>query len=415
MREQQRWWTMDNRPLQSIRVLDFGWILSIPQCTAWLGTLGAEVLRVESLTRYDQMRAGLAGGMADGVSGLNRSAAFNGLNYSKKSITLNIGDPRGVALAKELVKVCDVVTENFATGVMERLGLGYEALRAVNPSIVMLSGSTLGTTGPEREATGWGPNVESYAGLTFASGYQDGPPADLGGTWPDYMVGTLMVGLVLSALHHRRRTGKGQRLELAMGETVTATIPEAVLDYTMNGRQQPRMGNRDRAAAPHGVYPCKGEDQWAAIAVRSEEEWRAFCQAVGRAAWLEDQRFATLDARIRHQDELDALMSGWSRELTPYEVMHLLQAAGVAAGPVLDVKGLMADPHFQARGFVVEMDHPEVGRRAVAGLPVKFSAMPQLAYFSAPCLGEHNEEVFCGLLGLSQAEFQELCEEKVIA
>ncbi|MBI4234008.1 MAG: CoA transferase [Chloroflexi bacterium] len=405
---------MDNKPLQGIRILDFGWILSVPHCTAWLGALGADVIRVESFTSYDQLRAGLVAGVADGISGLNRSAAFNSLNYSKRSITLNLANPEGAGLAKELVKVSDVVTENYATGVMERWGLGYEVLRAVKQDIIMFTGSTLGTTGPERHATGWGPNSASYAGLSVISGYQDGPPADLGGTWPDYMIGTMMAGMVMSALHYRRRTGKGQRVEVAMGETVTATIGEAILDFTMNGRQRPRTGNRDDMMAPHNVYRCKGEDTWTAIAVRTEEEWRALCHAADHLEWLKDPRFASLEGRKRFEDELDALITEWTRQHTPYEVTHALQAAGVAAGPVLDIVGLMIDPHLQERGFVVEMDHPEVGKRTVAGLPARFSAMPQLAYTSAPLLGEHNEAVFCGLLGMSKGEFARLCEAGTI-
>jgi crotonobetainyl-CoA:carnitine CoA-transferase CaiB-like acyl-CoA transferase len=417
---------VDNRPLHGVRVLDFGWILSVPHCTAWLGTLGAEVIRVESTARLDLSRVGITGA-ADGIPGLNRSAGFNGLNYSKQSITLNVATPEGLALARELVKVSDVVTENFATGVMDRLGLGYESLRALRPDIIMLSGSTLGTTGPEREATGWGPNVCAYAGLPFISGYRGGPPVDLGGIWPDYMIGTAMVFAVLSAVHHRRRTGQGQRIEVAMGEVVTAMIPEAVLDYTMNERQWPRMGNRDRVMAPHDVYPCGGkreqgtgnspdaaDDCWVAIAVGSDEEWRALCRAVGHPEWAADPRFADARGRLAHQDELDRLLGEWTRGRTAVEVMQVLQAAGVAAGPVMSVADLMDDPHLRARGFVVAIDHPEVGRRTVAGLPARFGAIPEPAYGPAPCLGEHNDAVFGGLLALSPHERERLRETRVI-
>lgn len=403
----------DNRPLAGIRILDFGWILSVPHCTAWLGTLGAEVIRVESMSRLDLSRAGLYGG-ADGVPGVNRSAGFNGLNYSKQSVTLNVATPEGAALARELAKISDVVSENFATGVMDRLGLGYEALRALKPDIIMLSGSTLGTSGPEREASGWGPNVGAYAGLPFISGYRDGPPADLGGIWPDYMIGTMMAFAVLSAVHHHRRTGEGQRIEIAMGEVVTATIPEAVLDYTMNGRERPRMGNRDEAMAPHDVYPCSGDDRWVAIAVATDEEWRALCGAAGHPEWAHDPRFADAFSRHRHQDDLDRLLGGWTRCHTPEEMTHTLQAAGVAAAPVMSVFDLMADPHLAARGFVVEMDHPEVGPRTVAGLPARFGAIPALAYTPAPCLGQHTGAVLGDLLHLNSAEIRRLQAARVI-
>jgi benzylsuccinate CoA-transferase BbsF subunit len=405
--------SLDTQPLRGVRILDFGWILSVPHCTAWLGTLGAEVIRVESMARLDMSRAGITGA-ADGIAGPNRSSAFNGLNYSKQSITLNVASPEGKALIRELVAVSDVVTENFATGVLDKLGLGYEALRAIKPDIIMLSGSTLGTSGPEREATGWGPNVCAYAGLPSITGYADGPPSDLGGIWPDYMIGTVMVYAVLSALHHQRRTGEGQRIEIAMGEVVAAMIPEAIIDYTMNGRVPARTGNRDGVAAPHNVYPCRGEDEWLAIAVQSDAEWQALCRTIERTDLLVEPDFAEAAGRRAAEETIDAAITGWTRERSPYEAFHALQAAGVAAGPVLGIPGLMDDPHLRERGFVVEMDHPEVGRRTVAGLPAKFSAIPNPAYQPAPCLGEHNHPVFCDLLSMPPEECRRLEEAKVI-
>jgi len=402
-----------NRPLAGIRILDFGWILSVPHCTAWLGTLGAEVIRVESHARLDTGRLGVGGG-ADGVPGPNRSGGFNGLNYSKQSITLNIPTEAGRALARDLIATSDVVCENFATGVMDRLGLGYEALSALRPDIVMLSGSTLGTDGPEREATGWGPNVCAYAGLPAISGYEDGPPADLGGVWPDYCIGTVMVFALLSALHHRQRTGRGQHVEIAMGEVVTAMIPEAVLEYTMNGRQRPRLGNRDLDMAPHGVYPCDGDDRWIAIAVEDDTAWRALCSVIGRTALADEPRFTNVEARLRHQDELDSLLAAWTATRTLGEATAVLQAAGVAAGAVATILDLMEDPQLLARRFLVTIDHPEVGPRVVAGLPVTFSAMPDLAYGPAPCLGEHNDAVFGSLLHLPADDMRRLQEAQII-
>jgi benzylsuccinate CoA-transferase BbsF subunit len=400
-----------NRPLQGIRVIDFGWILSVPHCCAWLGSLGAEVIRVESMANLDLVRVIAP---ADAEPGINRGAAFNGLNFSKKGITLNVTTERGRALALDLIGRSDIVTENYATGVFERLGLGYEELRKVNPAIIMLTGSTLGTTGPERMATGWGPNVCSYAGLSMISGHPDGPPSDLGGTWPDYGIGTMMVFALLAALHHRNRTGEGQHVEVAMGECVTAMIPEAVLDYTMNGRETPRMGNRDPHSAPHGVFPCAGDDRWVAIEVHSDAEWEALCGAMGAPGLAGDPRYSTLPARIANVDEVERIVSVWTRQLDPFEVMHELQGRGVAAGPVMSTQDQLTDPHFEARGMLVEIPHPEVGARSVAGLPVRFSAMPELDYGPAPCMGEHNEEVFRGLLGIPEEEFERLRAEQVI-
>lgn len=402
---------MNNQPLAGLRVVDFGWILSIPHACSWLGTMGAEVIRVESMRNIDLVRMVTP---ADGIAGINRGAAFNGLNYSKKSITLNVATPRGRELALQLIARSDIVTQNYATGVFEKLGLGYDVLRSVNPRIIMVTGSTLGTTGPERMATGWGPNVCAYAGLPHISGYRDGPPADLGGTWPDYAIGTMLVFAILAAVHHRNRTGEGQHLEVAMGEAVTAMIPEAVLDYTMNGRETPRRGNRNPHMAPHDVYRCAGEDAWLAIEVTTDAEWCALCQAIGRPELASDPRYATTAGRLQHEDELDAILSAWTRTRDAGEAMRFLQAAGVPAGRVLATRDQVDDPHFRERRFTVEIDHPEVGARSVAGIPAKFSAMPELGYGPAPCLGEHNDEVFGGLLGLDADEIARLVADEVI-
>jgi crotonobetainyl-CoA:carnitine CoA-transferase CaiB-like acyl-CoA transferase len=404
---------LKNRPLAGIRIAEFGWVMAVPHATAWLGSLGAEVIRIESNTRLDMVRISPLA-PADGVPGVNRSSFFNGLNFSKKSITLNLALPEGVRLAKELVKRSDVVTENFSAGVIDRLGLGYGVLKRIKPDIIMLSATPLGSDGPERLATGWGPNTQAYAGLPHITGYEGGPPSGLGGNWPDYMIGTTMAFALLAALHHRARSGQGQLIEVAMAETVATMIPEAILDYTMNGRERPRMGNRHESMAPHGVYPCKGDDKWAAIAVATDREWQALRQVMGNPTWAEDPRFEHAAGRHAHQDLLDGGIAAWTKQHTHYDVMHCLQAVGIAAAPCLDVRELTSDPQLQEREFLVELDHNEVGRRTVAGLPGKFSAMPQFAFGPAPLLGEHNEAVFCGILGLSPAEFARRVDEKVI-
>ena len=401
-----------DRPLAGIRVLDFGWILSVPHCGAWLGTMGAEVVRVESEARLESGRQATMVG-ADGVQGVNRSANWNGLNYSKLDVTLNLREPSAIELVKELVAVSDVVMENFSTGVMERLGLGYEALRRIRPDLVMLSGSTLGVTGPERQATGFGPNVSSYAGLPFVSGYPGGPPVNMGGNWPDYLVSVIMVFSILSALRYRQKTGRGQYIEVSMAEVIASAIPEAFLEYAMNGREMERIGNHDPHMAPHNVYPCQGHDQWVAVAVGADQ-WRTACEAMRHPEWVEDPRFDTLDRRKQNEEELDRMVSEWTEQRTAQDITRVLQRAGIAAGPVMSIFDLMDDPHLKARGFVIEMDHPEVGRRTVAGLPAKFSNIPELAYAPAPLLGQHNELIFGELLALGRERVQRLVADRVL-
>ncbi|MAF53367.1 MAG: hypothetical protein CL694_10215 [Chloroflexi bacterium] len=388
-----------NKPLQGIRIIDFGWILSVPHCGAWLGTLGAEVIRVESNTRLELGRMPRIGAPADGIPGMNRSALWNGLNYSKLGVTLNIRDPDAKELVKELVAVSDVVMENFATGVLERLGLGYQELRKVKPDLVMLSGSTMGVTGPEREATGFGPNVASYAGQPFLTGYEGGAPQNQGGNWPDYLVGTMMAFGILSALLQRAKTGEGQYIEAAMSEVISSLLPEAFLEYTMNGTLVERIGNHDPNMAPHNVYRSLGEDAWLAIAVRNDDEWRAMCHVLGQPELALEPRFLTLAARKSNESALDEIVQAWTRTLDPTAAMELLQGAGVPAGPVMDVIALMGDPQIASRGFAVEMVHPEVGERTVAGIPARFGAIREPAYFHAPQLGQHNDFVFGNVLG----------------
>ncbi len=402
-----------NRPLEGVRIVDFGWILSVPYAGGWLGSLGAEVIRVESNTRLELGRSALGGG-ADGEPGVNRSAIWNCLNHSKRGVTLNLRDPDAQQLVKEIVAVSDVVMENFSTGVLDRLGLGYDDLRKVRPDLVMLSGSTMGTFGPDKDSTGFGPNVCSYAGQPSVTGYEGGRPQNLGGNWPDYLVGTMMVHSVLSALWHRGKTGEGQKIEAAMAEVVSSMIPEAFLDYTINGRVAERIGNRDPDMAPHNVYRCAGEDQWVAIAVRSDDEWARFCRIMGSPGLKSDPRFTSRKGRKANEDELDKIVAGWTIGKSPMEVTEALQYEEIAAGPIMDAVAMLGDLHFRERGIIIEMDHTEVGTREVAGLPIRFSDIQRPAYYSAPLLGEHNDAVIGGLLGHEEEELESLKRSKVI-
>jgi benzylsuccinate CoA-transferase BbsF subunit len=405
---------MNNQPLKGVRVADFGWVLAVPHATAWLGILGADVVRVESAARVDIVRAsGLRAG-ADGIPGLNRSSMFNGLNYNKRSITLNLADPHGVEIAKQLIAMSDVVTENFAAGVFEKFGLGYETLRAIKPDIVMLSGSPLGQSGPDRNATGWGPNTQAYAGLPFITGYEGGPPSGIGGYYPDYMIGVAMAFSLLAALHHRARTGEGQLIEVAMAETVATMIPEAIIEYTMNGCETPRRGNSDPAMCPHGVYRCNGDDTWVAIAVAGDAQWEALRGVVGDPPWSRDPSYATIAGRQAAREAIERGLTEWTRQRTHYEVMHALQRVGIAAGPSTDVVELLADPHLAERGLFIAPDHPEVGPRSMVGMPGRYSAVPEWNIQPSPLLGQHNREVYLGLLGLSESDFANLVEAKVI-
>ena len=400
-------------PLQGVRITDIGWVLAVPHATSWLATFGADVIRIESSVRPDITRLGGLRYGADGINGINRASMFNGVNFGKRSVALDLSQPRAIEIVKELVRQSDVVTENFAAGVIDRMGLGYEELRKIKPDVIMLSGSPLGSDGPDRDATGFGPNTQAYAGLPHITGYEGGMPAGLGREYPDFMIGIHMAFAVLAALHHRNRSGEGQLIEIAMAETVTSTIPEAVLDYTLNGRETPRRGNRHPHFAPRGVYRSAGDDRWVAISVEGDEQWRALGEALGSPGWGADPRFETHEGRLEHHDEIDDRISAWTRERSHYETAEQLQAHGVPAAPVLDTFETLEDPQLNALGAFVETVHPEVGTRRLARLPGRFGAIPDIEYGRSPLLGEHTDEVLGGLLGLSAAELDELAERGV--
>ena len=400
-------------PLAGVRVLDFGWVYAMPHCTQWLAAMGAEVLRVESNGRLEWCRT-MGNRGADGIEGVNRAYSFNALNDSKLGITLNLREERARELIREIVSISDVVSENFTVGVLERMGLDYDSLRKIRPDLVMLSATTLGATGPERYSTGWGPNIQSYSGMAAVTGYEGGLPVSVGANWPDFVTGTVMAFSVLAALYHRRRTGRGQHIDLSMAEVVTTMLPEPVLEYSVGGREPYRMGNRDPHHAPHNVYACDGHDQWVAVAVTRDEEWLALCDAVGRPGWASDPRFRTAPDRKANEDALDDLIAGWTHNLEPWEATRILQSAGVPAGPVLNVFDMFVDPHLAARRLLVEMEHPEVGPRTVASLPVRFGAVPEVPHRHAPLLGEHNGLVFEEMLGVGRETFERLVADRVI-
>ncbi|MBI3247180.1 MAG: CoA transferase [Deltaproteobacteria bacterium] len=382
---------MSRLPLEGVRIADFGWILAVPQATAWLAVMGAEVIKIESMQRLDLIR--LLGQIPGRPTDIDGSCYFNSLNFGKKSVTLNLGHPKGVELAKALILRSDIVAENFTVGNMKKWGLGYEDLCKIKPDLIMLSGTPLGQFGSESQCVGWGPHTQAYAGMCHLTGYPDGPPSGLGGNWPDFMIGVVMSYAIMSALHYRRRTGKGQYIDLAMAEVVMSMLPEGFADYNMNGTDRGRRGNSDDVMVPHNVYRCAGNDQWAAIAVNSETEWQALCRTMNHPEWLDDARFKDRSSRKTHEAALDTLVATWTSQRSPIEVMHTLQAAGVAATPVYNTEALCNDPQLQHRGYTVSLDHPVTGTicvtlNEVKGLAVRFFAtlrMTVLDGFSVKC------------------------------
>ena len=399
--------------LEGLRILDFSWVWAGPICTMVLADMGAEVIKIESNHRLDVCR--VVPPFPEGTpGGVNRGGQFNTYNRNKKSCTLNLSKPRAIAIAKELVSLSDVVVENFSPRVMAGLGLDYEACRAVKPDVIYLSLSGYGATGPSRDFVSYGMQLQAFSGMGSLTGYPGGPPRNLGTAVADTVGGLSGAFGILAAIHHRRRTGEGQNIDVSQCEALAAFCPEAILDYIMNGEIHSRAGNRDDVMAPHNVYRCKGENNWVSIAVRTEEEWRDLCGIMERKDLTDDPRFADSASRRRNEEELDRIIGEWTVRHTDYEAMHRLQACGVPAAAVLNNAQLVRDPHLRERGFCVEDDHPETGKRTISGVSWGLDRTPGSVRTHAPLLGQHNLEVFANLLGVDEDEINHLKQEEVI-
>ncbi len=400
-------------PLSGVRVLDFSWIWAGPYSTLQLAHLGAEVIRVESARRPCLNRR--IPPYADGIPGMDRAGSFCQWNQGKRSLLLDLSNARAIEIAHQLVPHCDMVVENFAPGVAERMGLGYRQLRELRPDLIMLSISGYGQTGSRRSLPSYGNLSTAAAGFNSVLGYGPGDARELGITWADPVAGLFGTYALTAALIHRDRTGQGQYIDLAMLETLQTMMPEALLEYEIAGREPQPMGNRDPWMAPHNCYKARGDDEsWVTIAAGSEEEWQALCRAMDQPSLAADQRFATLASRKRNEDELDRIIAAWTAQRDRWDITQRLQKAGVAAFPTMSNKDLAEDPHLRARGFMVELEHPVVGRRCHAGVPWQMSPAVCKVRKPAPLLGADTEDILQTLLGLTPQQIARLREEQVL-
>lgn len=398
--------------LGGLRVVEFGGFAAGPTVGKHLGEHGATVVRVESRSRPDGFRVHYPP-YKDNIPGLNRTGTFAIFNDSKLGVTLNLKHPHATDVANRLVAWADVLIENFVPGVMARNGLGYDAVRRANPAIVYLSSCNMGQSGPKAGQRGFGSQLTSQSGFTYLAGEPDGDPMLLFGPYIDFVAVGFGLVAIMAALDQRRRTGEGQHIDLSQYETGLQFIAPALLDYEVNRRILTRMGNRSLYAAPHGAYPCRGDDRWCVIAVRSEGEWRLLGEAAGRPAWTGDARFATLEARKANEDALDDAVAGWTAQQDARDVVQLLQRAGVRAGVVNRLSDLFSDPQLLHRRVWRELEHPELGPFYYEAPPFTLSETPAAPYRS-PLLGEHNTTVYRDILGLADAEIARLQTDGVI-
>lgn len=398
--------------LEGIKVADFSWQITGPLTTKGLADYGAEVVKIEGRGRPDGERS--AAPFKDNIEGLNRSGAFNQYNTGKLSVALNLAHPKGVAVAKRFVARADIVVENFAGGVIKRMGLDYEALRKVKPDIIMLSSSVQGQTGPYHNLSGMGYVPTALAGMNHITGWPDREPGPIKTSYTDWVAPRFNILIILAALDYRRRTGKGQYLDMSQYESGVQFMAPLMLDAEVNQRAIPRMGNRCSYAAPHGAYRCHGQDRWCAIAVFTDEEWKSFCRVIGNPAWTNDLKFTTLLARKENEDELDRLVEEWTITHSAEEGMTMMQTAGVGAGVVENGEDLMEhDPQLRHRHHFWELDHPEIGKYRAQAPAFTLSKSPY-EMRRAPLLGEHNEYALKELLGMSDEEITELVTEGVV-
>jgi benzylsuccinate CoA-transferase BbsF subunit len=408
----------DRRPLDGVRICDFTWVWAGPSGTELLSELGAELIKVESRARPDTTR--FMSSIYRGIppKGINESNHFWSLNLGKRDVTVNLMDPRGTELIKRVIGKCDLVCHNFAGGALERMGLDYSILKEVKPDIILISLAGFGETGPWRLFRGYAEIFTAVTGMTDMTGYPDGPPGRAGALGHcDFTAGIHLALTAIAALEHRARTGEGQMVDLSQTEALACTLGDLYFHWIMNKDKVSRVGNKDDWWAPHDCYRCQGEDQWVAIAVCSNQEWQAFCRAIGKPAWITDSRFADALGRKQNEQELDRLITEWTSSHTKFEVVELLQKAGVAAFPSMLQEDLYNDPHLKERGFLEEVKGPgergEVFGGVFEGPPWRFSDTPaKLA--PAPVLGQDNAYVFKRLLGMSHREYSTLIGQNVI-
>lgn len=399
--------------LENLTVLDFTWVLAGPGAVRYLADHGARVIKIERKGTGDIARHVLA--FPDDERGMNRSGYFNNINRGKLSITLNITDPRGIEVVKKLARISDLVFENFTRGVMKRHGLDYEALKEVKPDIIMVSMSPAGHSGPYKDYVSFGPTLQALSGITYLTGFPDRDPVGFGYSYSDFTGGWGGVIPVLAALHHRNKTGEGQWIDAGQLLPLIALMGPGLLDYSVNKRGATRLGNRLpwSYGAPHGAYPCQGDDRWCVISVFDDKEWKGFCEAIGNPAWARDEKFATEVSRAENVDELDRLVEEWTRERTDYEVMEVMQQHGVAAGVVQNSQDLIErDPQMKHRGFYVYLDHPELGVLGYEGVTFKLSETPGKPR-RPPLYGEYNDYVYGEILGMSKEEIEHYTAEEV--
>jgi benzylsuccinate CoA-transferase BbsF subunit len=423
------------KPFEGLRVADFAWVGVGPLVSKYLADHGAEVIRIESSTYPETLRR--AGPFVNDTPGVDNSGYYANFNSSKLCATVDLKHPRGPELARRIVAECDVVTESFTPGTMARFGLDYQSLLSVRPDVVMISMPLYGQTGPWGNYMGYGHVLQAAAGFNHLTGWEDGPPIGTGLAYTDFLAPHFAAAALVAALDYRQRTGKGQYIDFSQFEAVVHGLGTAVLDWTANGHEQTRLGNRDPEAAPHGTYRCK-DGRYIVIACATEKHWEALKAALGRPEWCDMDRMRRRWQRLNEQKEIDRHLSFWVedftrrddedeyyreegvetppvRKFTTRQLLEHLQSFGVPSGIVQSAEDLHADPQLAHRGHFWKLEHPAMGLRTYDGPAFRLSKTPGELTKAAPLLGEDNEYVFKEIVGLGEEEFIELLADGAFA
>ncbi len=393
---------------KKVRVLDLSMGWAGPLLGMLLAEMGAEVIKIEDTQFFDWWRGSISMGPPE-MQPIERASTFNTVNRGKIGVTLDLNNPRGIDLVKRLAATADILLENYSPGIMKRFGLDWDVLHSINPRLIMISMPSFGYGGPETNARGYGNTVEAMAGVTGLTRYHDAEqPYTLSNALGDPVSGLTGTFGVLAALHERERTGKGQWIELAQVEGAIELMAGPIVEYQLSGQEPRAQGNRNRAYAPHGIYRCAGDGAWIAVAAPTDEQWRALAAALGIDHLAEDSRFSDAARRKANEDALDAELNRAMSTMAIEDVLDRLKTAGLYAAPVNSAAAVLADPQITDRGYFVAVDRAVVGTHLYPGVVARFSHTPLKGDEPAPLLGEHNGDVFRGMLGMTDTEIAEL-------
>jgi len=404
---------MSRKVFEGLKILEFAWVAVGPETTRYFADHGATVIRIESHTHFDLLRS--TSPYPNNKPSINGSMFYGKYNANKYNASLNLNTPRGRKLAWKFIHWADILIESFRPGTMKKWEMDYETVSKVKPDLIYVSSSMQGQTGPHAGYAGVGSMISAVAGFGEISGWPDRTPSPPYGAYSDYFCQRFNAAAIIAALYYRQKTGRGQWLEQSQLENSVYLMSPIFMDYTVNGRITRRYGNRLNQAAPHGVYPCRGDDRWIAITVFTEEQWQIFTKVTGNLSWTSDDKFSSLSNRKQNEDELDILVAKWTSSHIAEELETSLQAAGIPANMVEKSSDLYSDPQLEHRQYYQKLEHPEIG---YPSYPQQtnfiLSKTPREIVRRSPCLGEHNEYVYKELLGLTEEEIADYIADNII-